>query len=394
MNEEIEPQPEIIDDSASVTLLPASRESPDYFINTAPEMDALERAAADGKHGLNYQQVTYPGEGILHSIPGASHSVFLQLTPEEALSGLTTSILGTFVSEQDADAALAFLYIARLLAPPMANLPQDYSGAWVDVDDVISKIGWAARNAEHRLELRRRVYQFLLFGARAEVVGARRSTYKDRQTGEVIDTVIQSALWHIHDRELPAQKSLFPTSEIPVRVEVVISRQWAKLLTSPQTAQYLPMGEILGAIPGSKASGAWARVVGLALASFWRRNPRESTAGTLKPTRRELLERYPPKTGTVEAILSSTKPIRAVEYWCGAMAILVETGLLENVGEAVVSFEDQKARMPRQGWADGWLNELVDLRPGPLLKDAVAGRVAALPVAPVRRKRGRPKKSV
>ena len=44
----------------------------------------------------------------------------------------------------------------------------------------------------------------------------------------------------------------------------------------PDTAQFLPLGEVLGAIPGGKPAGAWARVIGLALSNFWRRQPRET----------------------------------------------------------------------------------------------------------------------
>ena len=94
------------------------RESPNYFINTAPEMDALERAAADGKHGRHYQNNEQAGARF-HRAPGATHSVLLELTSSESLAGLTTETLENFTHQQDADAALAFLYIAHLLAPPM-----------------------------------------------------------------------------------------------------------------------------------------------------------------------------------------------------------------------------------------------------------------------------------
>ncbi|RYZ79745.1 MAG: hypothetical protein EOP06_26625, partial [Proteobacteria bacterium] len=223
----------------------SARQAPDYFINTAPEMDALGRAAAEGKHQLNYE---LGDGGFLHRIPGAAHYVRLELTHEEELSGLTNAVLENLVAEQDADAALAFLYVARLLAPPLSHISREPRGVVVELDDIMDKIGWIARNTADRLEKRARIYQFLLFGARARVVGARRGKYKERHTGEIIDTVIDSALWYLLDKEFSAQKSLFPTGEVPLRVEMIVSREWAKLLTSPLTAQYLPMGEVLGMI--------------------------------------------------------------------------------------------------------------------------------------------------
>jgi hypothetical protein len=370
----------------------SAREASDYFINTAPEMDALERAAADGKHGRHYS-ADEQEKALRHAIPGASHHVHLSLTIAEEMAGLTAITLEQLTKEQDADAALAFLYIARVLAPPSLQAIQDFAGGGIDFDDVLSKIGWDPRSTEERREMHKRIYQFILFGERARVIGNRRGKYKDKHTGEVINTVISSPLWRVIRTETPDQQSLFPLQEIPVRVDLVLSNEWRALLTSPQTAQYLPMGEKLGAIPGNKPSGAWARVIGLALASFWRRNPREAVEGTLKPTRRELLERYPPKTGTVEDVHSSTKPMRAVEYWCGALEILVETGLLSKTGEAAIGVKHQKDRLPRQGWFDRWLDETVELRPGPLLEEAIVGRIAALPNPDPPRKRGRPKKA-
>jgi hypothetical protein len=371
-----------------------THKAPDYYINTAPEMDALERAAADGKHGRHYAKNTQD-ESLHHSIPGASHHVRLELTLSETMQGLNSDALESLAKEQDADAALAFLYIARLMAPASLQLDQDYAGGQIDFDDVLSKIGWDPRSTEERREMHKRIYQFVLFGERAQVIGERRGSYKDKHTGKPISTVVSSPLWRVLRTEKPEQQSLFPMHEVPVRVEVVLSNEWRELLTTPQTMQYLPMGEVLGAIKGNKAAGAWARVIGLALASFWRRNPRETIGGTLWPTRRELLERYPPKTGPVSDLIASTKPLRAVEYWCGALEILAKLDFLEPVGEVAVSFEKQKEQLPRQGWGEPWLNQRVELRPGPLLRDSIINRATAIPAPQARpelRKRGRPKK--
>jgi hypothetical protein len=369
------------------------RETPDYFINTAPEMDALERAAADGRHGRNFEK-NEDALVIRHSIPGASHYVELGLLPSDQLAGVTFEALDNLVSVQDADTALMFLYVLHLLAPPIGRAAPEMASGIVDFDDVINKIGWDPRSTEERREMHKRLYQFIVFGERAQVNGSRRGIYRDKHTGAPIDTIIRESPWRIFKDETPDQKSLFPQVEVPVRVEIVVSREWTQLLTSPQTAQYLPLGEVLGAIPGNKASGAWARVIGLALASFWRRNPREAIDGTLRPTRHELLERYPPKTGTVTEILEGVNPRRALAYWCDALSILVEKQFIDPRGEALISYKDMQARLPRKGWAEIWLNESVELYPGPNLRPAVERRGFALPVAPPPKKRGRPRKNI
>jgi hypothetical protein len=80
-------------------------------------MEALGRAAADGKHGRNYSNHEAAGARI-HQIPGGAHMVKLTLTGEEVASGLDA--LEQVTAEQDADSALAMLYVAHVLAPPSA----------------------------------------------------------------------------------------------------------------------------------------------------------------------------------------------------------------------------------------------------------------------------------
>lgn len=360
----------------------------DFFIHTSPEMDALERAAADGKHGRHYRDLEQEPARV-HQIQGASHFVRLELTEAEKFGNADTKLLEQLTNAQDADSALAFLYISSLLAPP-SPLP-DHTAATgkIEFDDVLKKIGWDPRTSSERREMHRRLFQFILFGERAQVIGTRRGKYKDKHTGEVIPTTIRSAIWRIIKTETPDQKSLYPEMDVPVNVDLVMSREWTNLLSQPQTAQYLPMGELLGAIPGNKPSGAWARVVGLALASFWRRLPRESLDGSIKPTRRELLERYPPKTGSVQDVLGSPNPRYVFKYWCGALGLLSDCGFIAKSGEALIAPEVMRSSLPRQGWADEWMSAVVDITPGPLLMDSMKHRASAKPVlnAPAKKAR-------
>ena len=371
--------------SAIVPLL-----APDFSLCTSPEMDALERATADGKHDLNYVDLQQELARV-HQSHGASH--WVRVAPLGTDLSATPASLRDLTAAQDADATFALLYIARLLAPPSPLPARAYPGGWIDFDDVIEKIGWTPRSSTERREMHAKLYQFLIFGERAKVIGARSGKYLDKHTGKEIPTVIESAIWRILKVEKPEQKSLYPDMEAPVRVELVIDSEWARLLTQPATAQYLPMGELLGAIPGNRPRGAWARVIGLALASFWRRQPKAALDGSIRPTRRELLERYTPKTGSVAEILESTNPQFAIDYWCAALQILAKSEFLATEGEPQISPAQMRAALPRQGWAEQWLNATVELKPGAAFGNTIVQRVAALPlIAPARKRPGRPRK--
>ena len=149
----------------------------DFFICTSPEMDALERAAADGKHGLNYEDAQQELARV-HQISGASHFVRVAPLTEDMESSFES--LQKLTEAQDADATLAFLYISHLLAPPAPLAPDTTSTGWIDFDDVIEKIGWNPRSTKERREMHERILQFVLFGERAQVIGERRGTYRDR----------------------------------------------------------------------------------------------------------------------------------------------------------------------------------------------------------------------
>ncbi len=160
---------------------------------------------------------------------------------------------------------------------------------------------------------------------RLEITGERSIKYFDRLTGREIDIFIDSPPWMLEQKQFPedAQPSLFAgNDEVPLKVTVVASEIWTAFTTSPRLAQYLPAGKVLGAIPGGKPAGAWARMIGLAFCDFWRRNPQIVTAGALKPMRRELLEFCTPATGPVEDVLKGVNSRCAIEYWAGALRIL------------------------------------------------------------------------
>jgi len=374
----------------------APAEADDFYLQTSQEVDAIMRAASDGRTGDHW----HTDEQSLvraHQIPGARHRVQLELSSSEIAAGARMEILENLTFAQDPDFNFALLYISRLLAPPSPLGPKARASDWIDLDDVMDKIGWDPRSSAARAAMREKVWRYILFGTRARIVGQRSGRYVDRRSGETIETVISSAPWAILEEEKPVEPSLFPEmGAAPLRVELVASRAWTRLTTLPETAQYLPMGELLGAIPGAKPSGAWARVIGLALANFWRRHSQSASEGGILPTRAELLDRYKPSIAPVTQVLEGNDPRRAVEYWAGALQILVSCQFLAKEGEATLTLAQMREKLPRKKWQREWLDGRVELRPGTKMRAPIQNVASSLPPPrPVnlKRKRGRPRKA-
>ncbi len=369
--------------------------SPVFDFKTSLESDCLVRAACDAQTMSNYKKDVQRG-ALVHQRPGASHRVELtQDAPEIGGEDWEMDALERLVSCQSADFGFAFFYVCRLLAPPEC-LPADrFAGGWIDLDDVAAKIGYdvSGFTAAKREAMRAQVWELLRFGARAVVIG-QRANYRDHATGEVIETRVESPVWRVHDVERPIQTALF--GETPRRVQLVISKQWEPLLTAPNLAQYLPFAEIVGSLPTSQTASAWARVLGMVLANFWRRLPQQASgaAPAILPTRRELLTHYTPKKMPPLELLDSNDPKRAVKYWRAALAMLRERGFIAPDGEAARTVAQMLEPFGRKGWQSYWLDERVDIRPGSLILPAICERANAKPThkprdlkAPKRRSR-------
>ena len=366
---------------------------------TGLESNSLMQSASDGAKGNGWRKDAQRG-ALIYEQNGASHRVELtQTSPLPGGETLEMDALEWLAARQNADFSFAFFYVCRVLAPPSPLPPNLYGGGWIDLDDVAKGIGYDLDGctAAQREELRARVWDFLNYGARAITIG-RRGEYTDRHTKKKIETQVESPPWRILDVERPVQTAMF--GEVPRRVELLISKAWEPLLTKSNLAQYLPFAEVIGAIPANQTAGAWARVLGLSLANFWRRKPHEAVglAPPIKPTRRELLARYTPKSSPPLELLQSDKPKRAVEYWRDALAILVEKKFLAKEGEAVRSVAQMLEPFGRQGWQEAWLDECVELHPGPVMWQPIYDVALDKPLEKPRalnaskNKGGRPKK--
>lgn len=352
----------------------------EYPIQTGQEATAIMRAASDGKSDRHWQTVI-GAEARVHQVPGAAHRVQIVLSDGERELGVPLDALQSVTEACDADDIFVLLYISRLLTPTQPLAPNTLAAAVVTLDDVIRAVGWDPETTVQRANMRRRIWKFIKFVSRARIIGQRPYRHRDTMTGEEMDTFIDSPPWVLAGevRTGEPQLSLFEDDEPPLSVEIAATAMWTRLTALPQTAQFLPLGEALGAIPGGKPAGAWARVIGLVLSNFWRRKPLEAISGSLQPTRRELLETYIPTTGAASDVLDGRNPQRAVEYWAGALRILVECGFLADEGEAALGYDVQRDALPLRFWQAQWLNGVADLRPGPAMFNAVQDRAKALP---------------
>ena len=373
---------------SQVTTLQVS----EYPSHTAEEWTACMNLIDDGSRRLHITVDTQRGS-IRHHRPKARFSTELLLLDDEREAGHGIELLQGALDKLDADDKLIWLYVSQLLAPVEPLLQNTFAGGWVDLDSVARKtLGGYARNPQEKEERRAKVYHAIRMGARTEIIGSRSVPYVDKQTGQVIDTRLHTSPWKIMGREMPEQPTLFAVDTIPLRVELVASREWSALTTHRDTAQYLPFGEVIGAIPGSKAGGAWARALGLAFFDWCRMNP----AGALAETpalfsRQWFLERHRAKIAPYDEVLAGEHPADVWKHWHAAEGLLRETGLIEAPPSLTKPPQ-------RQGWATEWKREPPLWKPGPILRPVLESlaqnKFVEKPrqLNPAKRKLGRPRK--
>ena len=344
-----------------------ARKSDDFSVHTSQEFYAVGEAASNGKIGRNWHNDEQDKKRI-YSRKGLRHSVKISLLPEEETDAkeLGAAFLQKLTDKQDADCFLAMLYVANILL--------ERGSGWVELNDVAKKIGRNPARKEDYAECRRDVYDYLKFGERAEVHGSRSVPYYDKTTDRTIDTHLESPLWKMLDKRMPDQPSLLNDAEYrdtPVAVYIALSKHWQAILRHPDTKQFLPCGELLGSIPGKRASGAYAKVIGLMLLNIWRRTPHSAMNGVLDKSRRELLTTVQPKVAPPLEILKGENPGHLVDYYFSALDTLVEKGIVAPLGEADPRFfrgDFAKARregLPEQGWQEEWLKVVPRIYPGP-----------------------------
>jgi len=393
----------------SLVRLPAALSSTTYPIQTSQEWDVWSRGIAAGRSGKGWLN-SVEQEARLYSPKeiGLTHYLAIPMHPGAAVEGTGFAELETMTEWLDADALLAYHYIAHLLKPNAPLPPGTTAVGWIDLDDVACHIdpNHSTKSPEQRALTRRSIYIWILFGERARAVGKRSIEYRDKITEAIIPTYIDSPMWSIQGRKTPLQPSLLAEYEVPRAVEIVLSREWMRLLMETDLQQFLPHGEVLGRIPPGKAAGAWGRSIGLVLANEWRKKPREASEKSLRLTRRYLLTCYEPRIAPVEDLLNGSDPGRAVSYWGKALGALAEVGFIAKESEAAPNvagkrLDSEGKPLPSQGWAKAWLDAKVLLVPGPAVMGSLVDMATRkferqprpYPELSAPRKRGRPRKA-
>jgi hypothetical protein len=364
----------------------------DFPIHTSQEWTAVLQACGDGKHQRHLIENEQTGT-LRHHRPGAHFYAEAKLLDEEIQSGYGVELLRAAIRELDVDAGYIMLYISECLAPACELLPNTAATGFIDLDDIARKtLGGYASNPQELERRREKVWHTIKFGARWVVGGRRSITYVEKQTDRVIDTEIYTSPWQIMSRQETVQQPLFPAQSVPVRVELVASRAWTDLTTRPDTAQYLRFGKVLGSIPGGQASGDWARTLGMAYLTWARTKLDKALSNAAPPSRRELLDMFPPKKAAYQDLLGTTNAKRIYEYWCGAEDYLKETETI------VLPAKRGPKPTGAKGWQE-WLDAAPPWKPGPLLKAALEEQQRRLYTSkprhlnPAKRKPGRPPKN-
>ena len=111
-------------------------------------------------------------------------------------------------------------------------------------------------------------------------------------------------------------------------------------------------------------------------------------------TRRYLLSKFPPDP-TVEEVLERKQARRdALRFWREAIANLQTVGV---IAPGAAGYRELGPPLPRRNWADQWLDEPLEIHPGPATRDdflgmaktAKAKRIAAARKAAKARKEGK-----
>lgn len=268
----------------------------------------------------------------------------------------------------------------------------------LELNDLIKAIGLDPRTSAQRMEFRSILWDCLKIFAQTEATGEIGGTFKD-DSGKVVNLRLEKSVpIAITGSQYPREMRL-DKSEVPDAVSFVAgnffdrNRGNRKLLTD--------FGNLsqLAEIPTRQPSGRWARSIGLTLCQFWRQqsasatlrrvgdgDDRHVTAEFRLVTRREIFDWMPPQPDP-HGLLSSDDPKRVRAYWDAAMTILAEKKFANIVTPRTREYR-------RKGWADDWLDELLDIRPHPENAGMFVDLAAISDGSKLfRRKRGRPKKS-
>lgn len=303
----------------------------------------------DGDLALRHQ-VT--GSRLETKLVGASLVNLLDLPPTMQALEDTVQSLGL--------RAVLLLHVCLALALEQQEVT-------VALDDLLLMIGWTPHSRSERDTQRAALWQWLCVLDSLLVIGRRPGRYTDRITRQVLDLTSEDALIRITGRRLPRCASDEP-NRVPIELTFVAGPWLNRWRGNEQVLSYLGDVMKLAALPAGQPTGAWGQAIGLALQQRWRElasradikrvgEQKYATVRTQPFTRRELLSLFRPEP-SLDQLLSSRNPRRACEYWSGAIKMLAEQGIIRSCREKA------SLDIRRQGWAQAWITQPLDIRPG------------------------------
>lgn len=346
------------------------REPLDITLYTAGPIIALQHAVADAKTGRHFEERAGDGSTeLLHTRGYAGYQVSYT-APGQSFSDLLAAVAAA--GGQDA------VFVVAVASCYAVENP----GEVIHIDDVLLDIGWKRNRGVEREKMRRRA-RVMLLGLNAwNVIGRGAGTYKTK-TGAIVNTASEGPLFVTTAYHDQAQLTLDPSLRPPA-----LGFKFAPgdFLASTRGTKALPYLGTLAALAGigrEKPSGSWAAAAGLAITDEWRRaatkkGTRVTTAGEdnhpvlhLEPfTRRHLLSKFPPDP-TVEEVLERKNARRdALRFWREAIAQLQAVGV---IAQGAAGYRESGPPLPRRDWADQWLDEPLEIHPGPATRDDFLG---------------------
>jgi hypothetical protein len=329
---------------------------------TFQEVRDASIAIADGARLRRWYEI--PGETALrHIIEGEPFQVKLTIGPWQAW-------LGDATSHEDLRRALqTFTTQGALLLQLAVGLALQERHATLEIDDLIRLMGWQPRSTNERAEMRQTIYRWLSLLDSMAVIGKRRQEYTDKLTNERLDLTCTSALVRITEVRSVTQQTGLSHGETPVSVTLTAGPFLDKLRGNKQVLQHFGNVQKLAELPAGKPSGAWALSIGLALNQLWRQGAktaqinnagdsnRKTVSFRFPFTRYRLLDMFRAEPW-VENVLTSANPKRAQKYWCEAISLLQQQGVVGDYAEL------DKLPQGHKGWQHYWLHQQrLDIRP-------------------------------
>ncbi|MCX6344903.1 MAG: hypothetical protein NT018_07495 [Armatimonadetes bacterium] len=251
----------------------------------------------------------------------------------------------------------------------------------IALDDFVNQL-FDPHSGKERQEARRWTWDTMRMIFALRLYGVRAGKWRDPETrgvinlefrGEPLIALSPGARTFAVDNESP-----WSDSDIPVTVGFTMGAWGKEARKNQKILQYYGEMQAVLDIPAGKPSGAWAQCMLFNLNQKWREKAKNVAVTTSirqdkngndckriavhwprKFTRRELLvELFPPdERFSVLDMLNSSNPGRAQRTWDDAVKILKTRKQLSYYKELA------PINSSRQGWANDWLDQPLDIRP-------------------------------